>query len=84
MVSVTKDYSDGYFSVNVLFHCPREQMSDIRISFRGSTSWDQRDQVLLWLPEGKSALPLVQLQDLLHFLIRTLVTAYRVHMAKER
>lgn len=49
-------------------------MSDISISFRGSASRDQRDQALLWLLEGKSALPVVQLQDPLQFLIRMLVT----------
>lgn len=58
-------------------------MSDISISFRGSASRDQRDQALLWLLEGKSALPVVQLQDPLQFLIRMLVTVYRVHMAKK-
>lgn len=84
MDSVTKDHRDGYSSANVLFHCPGEQMSDISISFGGSASGDQRDQAPLWLLEGKSALPLVQLQDPLQFLIRMLVTAYRVHMAKER
>lgn len=83
MVYVTKDPRNGYSSANVLFHCPGEQMSDISISFRGSASRDQRDQALLWLLEWKSALPVVQLQDPLQFLIRMLVTVYRVHVAKK-
>lgn len=84
MVYVTKDPRNGYSSANVLFHCPGEQMSDISISFRGSASRDQRDQALLWLLEGKAALPVVQLQDTLQFLIRMLVTVYRIHVAKKR
>lgn len=65
------------------FTALERQMSDISISFRGSASRDQRDQALLWLLEGKSALPVVQLQDPLQFLIRMVVTVYRVQTVKK-
>lgn len=65
------------------FTALERQMSDISISFRGSASRDQRDQALLWLLEGKSALPVVQLQDPLQFFIRMVVTVYRVQTVKK-
>lgn len=65
------------------FTALERQMSDISISFRGSASRDQRDQALLWLLEGKSALPVVQLQNPLQFLIRMVVTVYRVQTVKK-